>query len=35
MSHRKNIAQKTGIRSVSGLTIYAVVKNLISLDRLS
>lgn len=31
ISHRKNISQKTGIKSVSGLTIYAVVKNLISL----
>lgn len=32
ISHRKNISQKTGIKSVSGLTIYAVVKNLINLE---
>lgn len=33
ITHRKNISQKTGIRSVSGLTIYAVVNNLISLQN--
>lgn len=33
ISHRKNISQKTGIKSVSGLTIYAVVKNIISIDN--
>jgi DNA-binding CsgD family transcriptional regulator len=32
ISHRKNLSQKTGIKSVSGLTIYAVVKNIITLD---
>lgn len=32
ITHRKNISQKTGIKSVSGLTIYAVMQNLISLD---
>jgi len=31
MTHRKNISQKTGIKTVSGLTIYAVVKKLINL----
>jgi DNA-binding CsgD family transcriptional regulator len=31
MTHRKNISQKTGIKTVSGLTIYAVVKKIISL----
>lgn len=31
ISHRKNISQKTGIKSVSGLTIYAVVSKIISL----
>lgn len=34
ITHRKNISQKTGIKSVSGLTIYAVVKKLISLENL-
>ena len=30
ISHRKNLSLKTGIRSVSGLTIYAVVKKYIT-----
>ncbi len=30
ISHRKNIARKTGIKTVSGLTIYALFNNLIS-----
>ncbi|MDR0763014.1 MAG: response regulator transcription factor [Bacteroidales bacterium] len=30
ISHRKNITRKTGIKTVSGLTIYAVFNNLIS-----
>jgi DNA-binding NarL/FixJ family response regulator len=34
MTHRKNISQKTGIKSLSGLTIYAVVKKIITLDNL-
>jgi DNA-binding NarL/FixJ family response regulator len=29
MSHRKNITRKTGIKSVSGLTMYALFNNLI------
>ena len=33
ISHRKNISHKTGIKSVSGLTIYAVVNNYISVDN--
>ena len=32
ISHRKNISQKTGIKSVPGLTIYAVVNNIITID---
>lgn len=35
ITHRKNISQKTGIKSVSGLTIYAVVNNIITLDNFS
>lgn len=31
ISHRKNIVEKTGIRSLSGLTIYAISKKIISL----
>ncbi len=33
ITHRKNISQKTGIKSVAGMTIYAVVQNLVSLDE--
>lgn len=29
MSHRKNIAHKTGIRSVAGLTVYALLNNML------
>ena len=29
ISHRKNITRKTGIKSVSGLTVYALLNNLI------
>ena len=32
ISHRKKISQKTGIKSVAGLTIYAVVNNILSID---
>ncbi|MDP4270474.1 MAG: response regulator transcription factor [Bacteroidota bacterium] len=35
ISHRKNITQKTGIKSVSGLTIFAVVKGIITLNNVS
>lgn len=35
ITHRKNISQKTGIKSVSGLTIFAVVKKLITLENLN
>jgi len=33
MTHRKNITQKTGIKSVSGLTIYAVVNKIITIPN--
>jgi DNA-binding CsgD family transcriptional regulator len=32
ISHRKNITTKLGIKSVSGLTIYAVINKLIGTD---
>lgn len=32
ISHRKNIVRKTGIKSVSGLTVYALLNNLISYE---
>ncbi len=34
ISHRKNIVRKTGIKTVSGLTLYALFNNLISQDEL-
>jgi len=33
VTHRKNITQKLGIKSVSGLTVYAILNNLISMDE--
>ena len=35
ISHRKNIVRKTGIKTVAGLTLYALFNNLISQDDLS
>ena len=35
ISHRKNISEKTGIRSASGLTMYAVLKKIIDIDEIS
>lgn len=32
ITHRKNISQKTGIKSLSGLTIYAVVNGIVSIN---
>lgn len=32
ITHRKNISQKTGIKSAAGLTIYAVVNHIIKLE---
>jgi DNA-binding CsgD family transcriptional regulator len=32
ISHRKNIIRKTGIKSVSGLTVYALLNNLITYE---
>ncbi len=34
LTHRKNIARKLNIHSVSGLTIYAIVNKLVNLDEL-
>ncbi len=33
ISHRKNITDKTGIKSLSGLTIYAITKKIVPLDH--
>lgn len=34
ISHRKNITRKTGIKTVSGLTVYAIFNNLLSREDL-
>ncbi len=35
ISHRKNITEKTGIKSISGLTVYAILNNLIDTDTIN
>ncbi|MFH0759247.1 MAG: helix-turn-helix transcriptional regulator [Bacteroidota bacterium] len=35
ITHRKNISGKLGIKSVSGLTIYAIVNNIITIEEAS
>ena len=35
MTHRKNINGKLGIKSVSGLTVYAIVNNIITIEEVS
>lgn len=32
VTHRKNISKKTGIKSVSGLTVFAIVEGIVSID---
>jgi DNA-binding CsgD family transcriptional regulator len=32
ITHRKNITARLGIKSISGLTVYAILKNIISMD---
>ncbi len=34
ISHRKNITEKTGIRSLPGLTVFAISNNIVPIDRL-
>ncbi|MCP4310091.1 MAG: hypothetical protein GY790_02410 [Bacteroidetes bacterium] len=35
ITHRKNIIQKLGIKSVSGLTVYAIVNNIITIEEVN
>jgi DNA-binding NarL/FixJ family response regulator len=35
ITHRKNLVEKTGIRSLSGLAIYAILNNIINIDEIS
>jgi len=34
ISHRKNITEKLGIKSISGLTVYAILNNIIDTDTI-
>ena len=34
ISHRKNVIEKTGIRSLSGLAVYAILNNIADMDEL-
>ena len=34
VSHRKNISEKTGIKSLAGLTIYAILHGIVDIDNL-
>lgn len=34
-THRKNISNKLGIRSLAGLTVYAILNNLISIEEIA
>lgn len=35
ISHRKNITEKIGIKSISGLTVYAILNNLIDTENIN
>ena len=35
ISHRKNISEKTGIKSASGLTMYAILKKIIDVSDIN
>lgn len=35
ITHRKNITQKLGIKTVSGLTVYAILNNIIIMEEIS
>lgn len=35
ITHRKNISHKLGIKSVSGLTVYAIVNNIITIEEVN
>lgn len=35
ISHRKNITEKLGIKSISGLTVYAIINGIINTDNIN
>lgn len=35
VTHRKNISRKTGINSIAGLTVYAILNGIVTLDELN
>ena len=34
ITHRKNITRKTGIKTVAGLTVYALLNNLLDINTI-
>jgi DNA-binding CsgD family transcriptional regulator len=34
ITHRKNLSEKVGIKSLPGLTIYAISKNIIHVEKM-
>ena len=34
ITHRKNITRKTGIKTVAGLTVYAILNNLVDINSI-
>jgi DNA-binding CsgD family transcriptional regulator len=34
ITHRKNITAKLGIKTISGLTVYAILNNLVTLEEI-
>ena len=35
ISHRKNITDKLGIKSIPGLTVYAIIQNIVSTSEIA
>lgn len=35
ISHRKNITEKLGIKSIPGLTVYAIIQNIVSTSEIT
>jgi len=35
ITHRKNISKKLGIKTVSGLTVYAILNNIVTFEEIS
>jgi DNA-binding CsgD family transcriptional regulator len=35
ISHRKNITEKLGIKSIPGLTVYAIIQNIVNTSEIA